>query len=107
MTNEPKTSHELYDAVIDCIRDNANSLSEKDLRKIMCEIDEIMNDTGTRQYEVAHIPTCTMKKISFDNGYCTWGCVCSNCDSKFEHETGKSWDYCPNCGAIITRHIGR
>lgn len=28
----------------------------------MCEINEIMNDIGTRQYEVAHIPTCTMKK---------------------------------------------
>ena len=38
MTNEPKTPHELYDAVIDCIRDNANSLSEKDLKKICARL---------------------------------------------------------------------
>lgn len=107
MTNEPKTPHELYDAVIDGIRDNADSLSDKDFRNVMREVAEIMNNSGVKQYEVAHIPMCTMKEISFDNGSCTWGCTCSNCNSKFEHETGKSWNYCPVCGAVITEHIGR
>ena len=67
MTNEPNI-HELYDAVIDGIRDNAESLSDKDFRNVMREVAEIMNNSGVRQYEVAHIPTCTMKEISFDNG---------------------------------------
>lgn len=50
-----------------------------------------------RRYE----RTCEMRKVSWDNGECTWGCACSACGYRFEHEYGLTWEYCPNCGAKI------
>ena len=46
-------------------------------------------------------PTCEMTDASWDNGECTWGCICSACDAHIEHEQGRFLDYCPSCGARV------
>lgn len=46
-------------------------------------------------------PTCEMTDASWDNGECTWGCICSACGAHIEHEKGRFLDYCPNCGARV------
>lgn len=46
-------------------------------------------------------PTCEMTDASWDNGECTWGCICSACDAHIEHEEGRFLDYCPRCGARV------
>lgn len=45
--------------------------------------------------------TCHMERADWDDGTCTWGCICSACGKKFEHETGRGWHYCPKCGAEV------
>ena len=45
--------------------------------------------------------TCHMTDTQWDNGSCTWGCICSECDAHLEHERGKYLNYCPNCGAKV------
>lgn len=45
--------------------------------------------------------TCELKHASWDDGQCTWGCVCTACDAHFEHETGIGYNYCPNCGVKV------
>lgn len=45
--------------------------------------------------------TCRMVDARWDDGQCTWGCRCSACGDRFEHETGKMWRFCPNCGAKV------
>ena len=49
--------------------------------------------------------TCELKHASWDDGQCTWGCICSACDARFEHETGIGYNYCPNCGAKIVQGV--
>ena len=46
--------------------------------------------------------TCHMRDAHWDDGQCTWGCICSECGAKHEHESGKWMNYCPNCGAKVT-----
>ncbi|WP_278591503.1 hypothetical protein [Olsenella uli] len=46
-------------------------------------------------------PTCTMRDAEWDNGECTWGCICSNCHAHLEHEHGRNLRYCPRCGARV------
>ena len=38
----------------------------------------------------------------WDDGRCTWGCICSACGARFEHEHSSSMNYCRNCGAENT-----
>lgn len=45
--------------------------------------------------------TCQLKRASWDDGTCTWGCICSACDAHLEHETGIGYNFCPNCGAKV------
>lgn len=45
--------------------------------------------------------TCRMRNASWDDGRITWGCICSACGKKFEHESGKYWSFCPNCGTRV------
>lgn len=45
--------------------------------------------------------TCQLKRASWDDGTCTWGCICSACDAHLEHETGIGYNYCPICGAKV------
>lgn len=45
--------------------------------------------------------TCELKHATWDDGQCTWGCKCSLCGDKFEHESGTTWNYCPHCGAKV------
>ncbi len=45
--------------------------------------------------------TCQLKRASWDNGTCTWGCICSACDAHLEHETGIGYNFCPNCGRKV------
>lgn len=48
-----------------------------------------------------HERTCHMTDRQWDNGQCTWGTVCSECDAHLEHECGRYLNYCPNCGARV------
>lgn len=48
-------------------------------------------------------PTCHMVDTEWDNGECTWGCICKECGSRFEHEQSRYLNYCPNCGARVVR----
>lgn len=43
--------------------------------------------------------TCKLERASWDDGTCTWGCICTACDAHLEHETGIGYNYCPICGA--------
>lgn len=45
--------------------------------------------------------TCRMRDTSWDDGQCTWGCICSECGARHEHNRGKWLNYCPNCGARV------
>lgn len=46
-------------------------------------------------------PTCHMVDTEWDNGECTWGCICKECGSRFEYERAKYFNYCPHCGARV------
>lgn len=46
-------------------------------------------------------PTCHMTDSRWDNGECTWGCICSDCGARIEHEYASDIDYCPRCGARV------
>lgn len=45
--------------------------------------------------------TCRMCDAHWDDGQCTWGCICSECGAKHERKSGKWMNYCPNCGAKV------
>ena len=45
--------------------------------------------------------TCKLTQASWDDGTCTWGCICSACDAHLEHETGIGYNFCPICGAKV------
>lgn len=45
--------------------------------------------------------TCRMHDARWDDGQCTWGCICSECGAKHEHERGGWMNFCPNCGARV------
>ena len=45
--------------------------------------------------------TCQLKQASWDDGTCTWGCICTACDAHLEHETGYGYNFCPICGAKV------
>lgn len=47
--------------------------------------------------------TCRMHDASWDDGRCTWGCICSECGAKHEHERSGWMNFCPNCGAKVVR----
>lgn len=44
---------------------------------------------------------CKLEECRWDNGQCTWGCRCTACGDKFEHTSGITWNFCPNCGAKV------
>lgn len=45
--------------------------------------------------------TCHMRDASWDDGQCTWGCICSECGAKHEHERSGWMNFCPFCGAKV------
>ena len=45
--------------------------------------------------------TCHMRDASWDDGRCTWGCICLECGAKHEHKRGEWMNFCPNCGARV------
>lgn len=45
--------------------------------------------------------TCHMRDTRWDDGQCTWGCICSECGARREHESGRWLNFCPNCGAKV------
>lgn len=47
--------------------------------------------------------TCRMRDTGWDDGQCTWGCICSECGARHEHERGAWMNFCPNCGARVVR----
>ncbi len=48
------------------------------------------------------VRTCHMRDASWDDGRSTWGCICSACGAKHEHERSRWMNFCPNCGAKVT-----
>ena len=44
-------------------------------------------------------PTCILQDATWDDGTCTWGCICSACGAKLEYEHAQDLAYCPDCGA--------
>ena len=40
-----------------------------------------------------------IRDTRWDDGQCTWGCVCEVCGARFEHEHSMDMNYCRNCGA--------
>lgn len=48
------------------------------------------------------VRTCHMRDASWDDGRCTWGCICSACGARHEHERSRWMNFCPNCGAKVT-----
>ena len=63
---------------------------------ILDRIEPQLNDIGWYKER-----TCQMTDGQWDNGQCTWGTVCSECDAHLEHERGRHLNYCPNCGARV------
>ena len=61
------------------------------------EVDDLAIEVWNRRTE----RTCRMTDTHWDNGQCTWGCVCSACDAHLEHEFGRYLNFCPNCGARV------
>lgn len=47
--------------------------------------------------------TCHMRDASWDDGQCTWGCICSECGAKHEHELSVWMNFCPFCGAKVVK----
>lgn len=47
--------------------------------------------------------TCHMRDASWDDGRCTWGCICSECGAKHEHELSVWMNFCPFCGAKVVK----
>ena len=47
--------------------------------------------------------TCHMCDASWDDGRCTWGCICSECGAKHEHERSGWMNFCPFCGAKVVK----
>ena len=45
--------------------------------------------------------TCRMHDANWDDGQCTWGCICSECGAKHEHKRSVWMNFCPNCGAKV------
>lgn len=43
-----------------------------------------------------------IRDACWDDGSCTWGCICSACGARFEHERSSDMNYCRNCGAENT-----
>ena len=67
------------------------------------DLNATLGDDGLERSKngVAERGTCRMERASWDDGTCTWGCICSACGKKFEHETSRGWHYCPKCGAEV------
>ena len=47
--------------------------------------------------------TCRMHDANWDDGQCTWGCICSECGAKHEHERSGWMNFCPFCGAKVVK----
>lgn len=47
--------------------------------------------------------TCHMRDAGWDDGQCTWGCICSECGAKHEHERSGWMNFCPFCGAKVVK----
>ena len=37
--------------------------------------------------------TCKLERADWDDGTCTWGCICTACDAHLEHETDIGYNY--------------
>ena len=44
---------------------------------------------------------CKLEECEWGNGQCTWGCRCTACGDKFEHTSGITLNFFPNCGAKV------
>lgn len=80
-----------------------SSKPEKGWNQNERNLDEEMEDLGWVRKDAATrgSGTCQLKRASWDDGTCTWGCICSACDAHLEHETGIGYNYCPVCGRKV------
>ena len=80
-----------------------SSKQEKGWNQNERNMDEEMEDLGWVRKDAVTLGagTCQLKRANWDDGTCTWGCICSACDAHLEHETGIGYNYCPICGARI------
>ena len=45
--------------------------------------------------------TCGFDMVTIDHGSRSWGIKCTLCQCEFEHQSGRTWNYCPNCGSRV------
>ena len=99
----PEERHEAAEK----LRENSTAAhnAEEALRIICkCTIRTMKGSKGVMEVLADLIdPTCHMVDSEWDNGECTWGCICKECGSKFEHERVAYINYCPHCGARVVR----
>ena len=83
--------------------DSSKPDNEKGWNQNERDMDEEMEVLGWVRKDAAKLGTgtCQLKRASWDDGTCTWGCICSACDARLEHETGIGYNYCPICGAKV------
>ena len=67
----------------------------------ICAQDETVLRNGMRILADLIDPTCTMEDSHWDDGQCTWGCICSACGAKHEHECSRYLKFCSQCGARV------
>ena len=65
----------------------------------VCARDETGLRKGMRRLADLIDPTCILQDATWDDGTCTWGCICSACGAKLEYEHAQDLAYCPDCGA--------
>ena len=93
---EPTITFEQYGTNV-CVTKDWSSVLDKMARDIADRIDEA---TLSRLGYVKRV-TCKLERADWDDGTCTWGCICTACDAHLEHETGIGYSYCPICGAKV------
>lgn len=69
------------------------------IRTRFCETEE----EAVARWNTRAERACQLEQASWDDGQCTWGCICSACDAHLEHETGIGYNYCPMCGAKVVK----
>ncbi|WP_281694734.1 hypothetical protein [Collinsella tanakaei] len=116
VTNDERRAVAGYIRQIDCSGFTPHSMDDGGGRSLLCAYIAEAVGVGHAPYYFDAKPlcarladliepeperTCHMRDAHWDDGQCTWGCICSECGAKHEHKSGKWMNYCPNCGAKV------
>ena len=96
----PEERHE----VAERLRENSTFHNAEEALRIICKctIRTMKGSKGVMEVLADLLdPTCHMIDSEWDNGECTWGCICKECGSRFEHERVAYINYCPTCGSRV------